>query len=893
MKLISILFLLLSAIGQGFAQNILNTKIQATSANQPLTELFQQVERENAIKFYYLDSWVAPIKIEKAYYNTTLGDVLDGVFEKTEVRYVVLYDYALILIKDSDKSLNRELILQAAKDSGKKISTVALGDPALTGKADVTIKGTLRDMKTNEAIPGVQIMVSDLEKASVTNEKGEYKLVIPPGEHIFIVQSLHYEEKVFNATVYSESDFDITLEESSKLLDEVVISSKQYTSSVNSRAGVANLQIAELRKLPTFLGEIDIVKQIQTLPGVTSVGETSSGFNVRGGGADQNLVMYDDNQVFNPSHIFGFFSMFNAEALKDAQFYKASIPASYGGRISSVLNMTSRDGSFEKFKASGGIGLISSNAMIEGPLVKNKTSIIASVRSSYSDWLLRTFARDFSDLQNSSASFYDLSLKVTQKLGETGKLQFSNYISHDHFELPTDTAYNWTNILSSVRYDKAFSTNKLLNVIASVGQYSYQVEDDDPVTAYNLKYKILYPSLQSDYTLTARNHKITTGLKSTYYFVSPPSLSPASSTSSAVNFTRNKERYWENAIYVSDDITLTNSLNLEVGVRLSTIAALGPGDVYTYQPGAPLSDNAIIDTVQYGSGEIIKQYWGVEPRASFRYVLTPSFSIKGGFDRVYQYIHLISNSVAVTPIDVWQPSNYYFRPQIGDQLSLGAFKNFKNNTYEVSVEVYRKWIQNVLDFKDGSDLVLDNNMETSLLSGKSDGYGIEFALNKVKGRFSWNFNYTYSRSFRQVAGINDGKIYPSNFDQPNIVNLNWKYGLSRRVSFTGNFTYRTGRPISIPYSYAVVDNFPIVNYSERNSYRIPDYHRLDLALIIEGNHKKKKFLDGTWAFSVYNVYARKNVYTVFYQKNPNGLQQAYQMSIIGGALPSISYRFKI
>lgn len=892
MKRISIPALFLFTVGQLFAQNLLDTKIQSTSQGEPLTQLFQMIEREYPAKFYYLDSWVSSMKIEKNFTNVSLREILDEVFIKTEIQYILLYDYALILISNADRSINRELILQAAKDSGKKIYTTVLGNPALLTKADVTIKGTLRDAKTNEPVPGVRIMVSDIEKGTVTDGNGEYRLVIPPGEHIFIVQSLHYEEMVFSATVFSASNFDIRLEESSKLLEEVVISSQQI-NVVTSRAGVTNLQISELRKLPTFLGEIDIVKQIQTLPGVTSVGETSSGYNVRGGAADQNLILYDDNQVFNPSHIFGFFSMFNSEALKDAQFYKAGIPASYGGRISSVLNMTSRDGSFEKFKASAGIGLISSNAMIEGPLVKNKASIIASVRSSYSDWLLKSFARDFPDVKNSSAAFYDLSLKVTQKLGETGKLQFSNYVSHDHFELPSDTAYNWTNILSSVRYDKAFSTNRLFNFIASFGQYNYKVEDDDPISAYNLKYKITYPSLQADFTTSLRGHKISTGLKSTYYYVSPPSLEPTSSISSVIPYNRSNERYWENSFYISDDFALAKVFNIELGARISSMAAMGPAQVYMYEPGTPLSDNSISDTIQYNSGEVIKQYWGFEPRVSFRYVVTPTFSIKGGYDRVFQYIHLISNSVAVTPIDVWQPSNYYFRPQIGDQASLGVFKNLRNSMYEISVEVYRKWIQNVLDFKDGSDLVLNDNVEASLLSGKLDGYGVEFSLNKIKGRFSWNFNYTYSRSFRQIAGVNGGKIYPSNFDQPNIINLNWKYGLSRRVFFTGNFSYRTGRPISVPFSYSVVDNFPIVNYSDRNSYRVPDYHRLDLALIVDGNHKKKKIFSGTWAFSLYNVYARKNVYTVFYKKNANGLQQAYQMSIIGVILPSVSYKFKI
>jgi hypothetical protein len=389
------------------------------------------------------------------------------------------------------------------------------------------------------------------------------------------------------------------------------------------------------------------------------------------------------------------------------------------------------------------------------------------------------------------------------------------------------------------------------------------------------------------------------GLNEMYYKLSPGTIVPTSPESTVIPLTIPQQQSIENAAFISDGIDINEKLHMDIGFRLSVYSSLGPANVYQYQPGQPRSPETVVDSTQYAAGQNIKTYIGPEPRLALRYSLDANSSIKLGYNRIYQYIHLISNSLAVSPIDVWQASNYYFKPQIGDQVSLGYFKNVHDNMYELSVEGFYKKIQNILDFKDGSTLVLNPRLEQALLSGIGKGYGIEVAASKSMGRLTGNLNYTYSRSFRKVEGstpettINNGDWYRSNYDQPNIVNLNWKYGLSKRFFLTGNFTYRTGRPITIPTSYSVVDHVTIVNYSGRNQYRIPDYHRLDLALVMEGNHRRKKLLDGTWVLSIYNVYGRKNVYSVFYQKNPNGIQQAYQMAIIGTVLPSISYRFRI
>jgi hypothetical protein len=872
-------------------QDLSTSRITADDRGKILVEVFDRLEKNSKLKFFYLPEWVDKVVIEKDYSSQSLREALAELLEGTDVSFDVFYDYAVILAKDPGHDLERQLTLRKARMQQTSILNLVIGDPASKARGDVTISGTIISGKTTEPLVGATVLASGINKGVATDAAGKYSLTLPAGDHVLVIRSLDHDEKVVNAKIYGRGTMDVTLDETARVLDEVIIRDKQLNNTIENRIGVTNLKLAELKKLPTFLGEVDIIKQIQTLPGVTSVGEVSSGFNVRGGGADQNLVLYDRVPIFNASHVFGFFSSFNSEAVRDAQFFKAGIPVEYGGRISSVLSLTSKEGDFEKWKAYGGVGSISSNLTVEGPLKKNRSSVVASVRSSYSDWMLQVFGSTIKNFKNSSVSFYDVSLKLTQKVGESGKLSFSGYISEDHFTLPTDTSFQWRNILGSVHYDQAIGKKLFFNAVLGFGQYSYQVNDNDPANAYALNYSLQYPSLNTDITWTSGKHKVTAGLGSIYYSVQPPKLKPTSPESSVTTFNREKEQYWENSLYISDGIDITTRFHVDAGIRMSSFTALGPATIYTYSTAPPTSGN-VTDSTKYGAGETVKRYFGPEPRASVRYSITPTLSVKGSFDQTYQYLHLISNSVSVSPIDVWQPSNPYFNPQKSQQYSLGLFQTFKG-TYEASIEAYTKQIQSLLDFRDGSELILNSNLETALLTGNGHGYGIEFSFNKTQGRLTYNFNYTYSRTFRQVDGVNDGKEYPSNFDQPNIVNLNWRYALSKRFFFTGNFNYRTGRPVTVPYSYTSIDHVQIVNFSDRNGYRIPDYHRLDLAIVMEGNHRKKKFWDGTWVLSFYNVYARKNVYTVFYQKDENGLLKPYQMSLVGTIVPSLSYRFKI
>lgn len=879
-------------------QGALNIKLENIQ-RKPLSEFLKEVESSNNIKSFYIEEWLTPYEISDDLNGLTLREGLNIIFRESDISYRLLYDYALIFVKDPKRGIERDSILREANAEQKKIERLTIGEPSKNQVSKkIVISGIVTDGKSKEPITGASVYVVSEKIATTTDMHGHYSLNLTSGAHILFFQYLNYDEKVLDLNANNDGVVSVELTEAPRLLQEVIINA-QHLNAVNSRVGQVNLNLANIKKTPSFLGEIDVIKQIQTLPGVTSVGEVSSGYNVRGGGVDQNLMLYDGIQTFNNSHVFGFFSAFNSETIKEASFFKGGIPAEYGGRVSSVLSLTSKEGNYKKWQGAGGIGLVSSSISADGPIKKDISSLSVSVRSSYSDWLLKRFTTQYQNIKNSSVAFYDASMKFTQKLGSKDKLSFSGYSSRDHFGLPSDTTFIWNNLLGSLHYDHVFSERASTNITLGFGKYSYRVSDSDPITAYQMIYKIQYPSLNADYVYQKERHRLNVGINGTYYSIQPGEINPDSEQSTTKSITLNSQKSLESALYISEGYDITETLHIDAGFRLSMFTSFGPATIYSYRSGEPLSQSTRTDSIIYTHGSIIKSYIGPEPRLSLRYSLRANSSIKLGYNRIFQYLHLISNSVAVTPIDIWQPSNSYFKPQRGDQISLGYYQNFKDEMFEFSLEGFYKKIANVLDFKDAAQLVLNPNLETALLKGTGKSYGIEAALNKTKGKFSGTLNYTYSRSLRKIAGstdeesINKGNYYPSNYDQPNVINLNWKHDITRRISFTGNFTYRTGRPITVPYSYAIIENIPVVNFSARNQYRVPDYHRLDLGLVIEGGHKRKKIFDGIWTISVYNAYARKNVYTVFYAQNSNGLQSAYKMAIVGTVLPSVSYRFKL
>jgi hypothetical protein len=810
-----------------------------------------------------------------------------------------MYPHAVVLIKDPTQPLLRRNAIEIATRQQKKIEQRTFGDPKKLQKRKVTIKGLVIDAKTREPMVHTNIEVKDtIQYGTTTDENGRYSLSLSPGVHVLSFSFIDHEDKIIDLAAYADGELNIVMEEMPILLDEVVIQYQAARELTTTRIGQTQLTMKEIKRAPAMLGEADLIKQVQSLPGVTTVGEAASGFNVRGGSVDQNLILYDGMPVFNSSHAFGFLSAFNSEAIRDVSFYRGGIPAEYGGRVSSVLDIHSKDGDFRKWNGNAGIGMITSNVMINGPLRSEKTSLAASFRSTYSNWLIHNIKTNYTDLSKSSVFFYDGSLKLTHLYNQKTKLSVTGYSSHDSFRLIGDTTYQWNNQLLSARLDHQFLSGLNSEFIAGVSSYGYNVQNSDYRTASQLSYRITSTILKAGFNYQRDAHKLNFGWQFTHYQFSPGSLKPKSPESNARDFSLDKQHSIENAFYATDEWPLTDKITAEAGVRLPLFISFGPASINRYKPNEPRDISTVTDTLNFKTLQPIKTYLGVEPRLSFRWMVRPDASIKLGYNRVYQYLQLVTNTTAITPVDIWQPSGYYFKPQRADQVSLGYFKEFKEKKYGASVEGFYKAVKNILDFKDGAQLILNQHLETELLQGKGKSYGVETSFSKNNGKLTGSLNYTYSRSFRTIAGptsvesINGGKQYPASFDQPHIVNFVWRYNLSRRHFFTGNFTYHTGRPVTIPLSEFQFENTHVAYFSGRNQYRIPDYHRLDLALVIEGNHRRKKKTEGTWVFSVYNVYGRKNPYTVFFRSSGNGIPRPYQLSIVGTVLPSISYNIR-
>ncbi len=895
---ITLLFIFLVA-SSVFAQSVLTKKITEAESERSLTVVFNNLENEYPVHFYYLPEWIASMKILKTHEGMSLEEVLETLFHGTELTFMEWDNHSIVLVKDPTASLKKREILEKAFSEQKIVEQVQLGKTGTeSNRKNANLTGRIFDGKNTSPLPGVSISIVNLNLGVVSDTQGNFKINIPVGKHVLDIMFSGYEEKIIDLEIFDDSFLEISLHEIAKMLDEIVVTEKSASKIATSKVGQQQISITDVKRAPSFLGMTDIIKQVQTQSGVTTVSEASSGFNVRGGSADQNLVLFDDVPIFNTSHALGFFTAFNAESVNRATFYKGGIPAEFGGRISSVLDLSAKEGSYEKWNGSGGLGFITSDLTVGGPIKKDTSALTISVRSSYSDWALDLLKSRYQNIAQSSVFFYDASFKYSQKINSKSKLIVSGYTSYDKFKLSNDTINQWQNLAISVRYDHTIRNNFYYSLGLYAGHYQYTVIEEEPTSAFKLHYNITYPSLKLDFTKEGAVHKIQYGAQLTYYMFMPGSLEPTTGESITKAQEMQKELALETGIYISESFKLNERFTIDAGLRLSIFTRFGPGLVYHYTEGQPLEVQNTIDSTSYGSGEAIKTYVGPEPRLSLQYLVTKQSSIKLSYNHMYQYIHLVSNTASVTPVDIWQSSNTYFKPQQADQVSIGYFTNTENNKYEMSIEGFYKRLKNQLDFKDGASLILNKQLETALLRGIGKSYGVELVINKLSGKFTWGVNYTFSRSLRKVNGaepseqINEGNWYPSNYDQPHIANLNWRLSLTRKIFFTGFFTYHTGRPVSLPVGTYDVGGTPVTDFSDRNNYRIPDYHRLDLALIIEGNNKKRKRWESSWAFSFYNVYGRKNPYSVYFADQGGGTLVPFQLSLVGTIVPSVTYRFK-
>ena len=760
----------------------------------------------------------------------------------------------------------------------------------------VNLAGYTRDSKTGEPIVGASIYIENPRIGVYSDQYGYFSLSLPRGRHILNIQSIGMRDTRRLLMIYGDGKMNIDLQTQVMTLKKVIVSAEKASNVRRTEMGVQKIDIKTIKQVPVVFGESDVLRVVMTLPGVKTVGEASTGLNVRGGSADQNLVLFNDGTIYNTAHFFGMFSAFNPEVVKDVELYKSSIPARFGGRLSSVLDINSREGNKKEITGSAGIGLLTSRVNIEGPLVKDKTSFILGGRTTYANWLL---ARLPDQYKHSRASFYDVNLNISHEINKNNNLYFTGYISQDHFNLNNDTTYGYGNRNLGLKWKHIFS-NKMYSLIsAGYDRYQYNISStQNPVNAYKLGFDINQLYLKAHFSwFLSSSHTLEFGLNTLRYKLHPGSYTPAGKPSLVVPDILQPEQALESAIYISDKYTVNNALSLEGGVRFSVYNYLGPNQVNLYAAGQPITTDNLLETKKYGSGAFIKTYANPEFRLSARYILTENLSLKAGYNTQRQYIHALSNTTAMAPTDIWKLSDPNIKPQSGDQVSLGLYRNFKSNTIETSVEVYYKRIKSFLDYGSGAQLILNHHIETDVLRTKGKAYGVELLIKKLTGKLNGWFSYTYSRILLRQddpnAGelINDGRWYPANYDKPHDVTLVSNYRFSHRFSISLNGTYSTGRPITLPIGLFYYAGSLRTLYADRNAYRIPDYFRTDFSMNIEGNHKVHQKTHNSWTIGVYNVTGRKNPYSVYYTSE-NGGVNGYKLSIFGNAIPFVNFNIR-
>jgi hypothetical protein len=765
-------------------------------------------------------------------------------------------------------------------------------------RGNVTVSGYVTDSETGEALIGANIYMKNTPYGAATNLYGFYSISLPPAQYNVVFSYIGYVTSEENRSLQSSQKMDIELSPAFVESESIVIVAKKEDANIQSmQMSTANMDVETIKKVPVVLGEIDLLKSIQLLPGVTTVRENASGFNVRGGAVDQNLILLDESPIYNSAHLLGFFSVFNSDAIKDAQLYKGGIPAQYGGRLSSVLDVRQKEGNNKSYRLTGGIGLISGRLMMEGPIQKDNGSFLVAGRRSYGDLLLKAFDL----IGDNSIYFYDLNLKANFALGSNDRLFASGYLGEDDFKMGEVFANAWGNSAFTLRWNHLFSDKLFSNFSAIYSDYKYSL--DMYVRGLNWESHIINYNPKWDFSwFLSDRHQLDFGAGAIYYKFQPGKILPIDD--STVSETVLDEKYaLEPAAYLSYNHKLSTNLRLQYGLRFSTFSRLGRQTIYQYENDNPIVYNSdlgiyqngvVSDSVEYGSGDAISRFSGLEPRFSARYLFNEQSSMKLSYNRMRQYVHLISNNTSPTPLDIWTPSGPFIEPQIADQFAIGYFRNFDENMYEASLEVYYKSLQNQLDYVDGADLTLNNNLETEILTGDGRAYGAELYIKKNRGRLTGWLSYTLARTERRIPGltpddpgINDGAYYPSNYDKTHDLSVTAIYEINKKWSLSSNFVYASGAPISYPVSKYEYGGLIMSQYEDRNQQRLPAYHRLDIGATLSDK------LGGDWIFSLYNVYNRKNAYSIeFEQDKDNPVNTQAVMTYIFGIVPGITYNFQ-
>ncbi|MFV8838616.1 TonB-dependent receptor [Salinimicrobium soli] len=772
----------------------------------------------------------------------------------------------------------------------------------LQAQEKVVLNGTITDATNNETLNGVNILFPDLGTGTVTNEYGFYSIKIPTGNHQIVVSYLGFASVKENISLTENTTLNFELLPSSEDLKEVVITEDVERLNISKpEMSVNKLEIQTIQKLPVVFGEVDIVKSLLLLPGVSNAGEASSGFNVRGGAADQNLILLDEATIYNASHLFGLFSVFNPDAIKNLKLYKGGIPANYGGRVSSVLDIYQKDGNSKKFSMNGGIGLISSRLLAEGPLKKDKSSFLIGGRSSYAHLFLK-----LADNPN-SAYFYDLNTKISWHLNDRNNLLFSGYFGRDVFNISQSFENTYGNSVFNLRWNTVINKNMFSNLSLIYSDYYYGLTLDfvgfnwnSGIDNLNIKYDI------DHYISDGLN--LNYGLQTTFHEFNPGEIEPNSPSSGIIRSKLTKKYAVENALYFSAEKKFSEAISIQAGLRYSNFLRLGQDELNLYENGQPVIYNSKFGIYEKADptgsfsldkNKVERTFGNLEPRLAVAYTIDEDQSVKFSYNRMTQYLHLITNTSSPTPLDVWAPSGRYIEPQLLDQVAGGYFRNFLDQEYSLEVEAFYKNLKNRLDYIDGANLIANNAIEQVILPGKAQAYGLELLLRKNYGQFTGWLAYTWSRSEQKTPGrtdaepgINNSNWYPTAYDKPHDLSLTVTYELSRKWDLNANLIYQTGLPTTYPTGQYRFENLTIPVYSPRNSNRLPSYHRLDLSATYTPKKKPNRQYKSSWNFGIYNVYNRKNAVSLSFRENEDTMvNEAVRLSIFG-IVPSVTYNFK-
>lgn len=767
---------------------------------------------------------------------------------------------------------------------------LALPCQEVFAQSKITLSGYIRDGKNGEALIGASVSVKNPPSGTLTNEYGYYALSLPPGTYTFVISYVGYSPITQTLNLTEKTVLNLELKEAPAVLEEVQITDRIENGNVTElKMSTEKLNVEMIRKLPQLFGEVDIVRTIMLLPGVQNAGEGTTGFYVRGGGQDQNLILLDEAPVYNASHFLGFFSVFNSDAIKDVEIYKGGIPAQYGGRLASLLDIRMKEGNNKKFSGSGGIGTIASRLTLEGPIVKDKSSFMISGRRTYADLFLKMAPNEA--IRNNSLYFYDLNMKVNYTLNKKNRVYLSGYFGRDNFSFAKVFSLGWGNATGTLRWNHLYSDKLFSNTTAYFSNYDYALTIDAGVSNFKWSSNMQEGGVRQDFTwYLNQNHRLQFGGQAAYRIFKPGKLEPTANNSLFEKLESETRYGAEYGVFISDKHKISRRISLEYGLRLSAWQNFGPGTVWQYQNGDTRQDTTGRKT--YAGGQVYQTYAGLEPRLAGMYLLNDESSVKLNYNRTRQYIQLASNSTSALPTDIWIPSSPWVKPQISDQVAAGYFRNFQNNRFEASAEVYVKSMQNQVDFRDNAQVFFNERIEAELRRGIGRAYGTEWMIKKQSGKTTGWISYTLSRTERKIDGLNNDNWFPARYDRTHSANVILSHAFTPRLSVSFAWVYATGNAVTFPAGRYEYNGQIVPLYTERNGFRIPAYHRGDLSATLNSKEKEGRKWKSNWNFSVYNFYMRKNAFSIYFRQNKdNPAQTEAVMVYLFGLIPSVTYNF--